>query len=146
MYCKLMKNFLVEFDTQHLTCLPISHIEIIMQSYLYSWYQTRVCLQPWDLKGSYDWKQLPTMDTPSALSTTDKNRNVHYDFSLSLSLSLPPSPLQLLTQQSISIRSKLNEQLNKLQSKHSAEIELLEDIKNFTRQRAEIEKQCATVC
>ena len=66
--------------------------------------------------------------------------------SLTLSLSLSLSPLlQLQTQQSLSIRSKLNEQLNRLQSKHSAEIDLLEDIKNFMKQRAEIEKQCATV-
>lgn len=44
-------------------------------------------------------------------------------------------------QSSTSIRSRLNDQLNKLQTKHNAEIELLEDLKLFSRQRSVLEKQ-----
>ena len=45
----------------------------------------------------------------------------------------------------MSTRSRLNEQLNKLQAKHNAEVDLLEDLKQFTRQRSILEKQYSEV-
>ena len=53
--------------------------------------------------------------------------------------------LQTNTQNSTSVRSRLNDQLTKLQVKHSAEVDLLEDIKTFTKQRSLLEKQYAEV-
>lgn len=55
------------------------------------------------------------------------------------------SPFQSGTQVFTSTRSKLNEQLSKLQSKHNAEVELLEDLKQFTRQRSALEKNYSEV-
>ena len=43
------------------------------------------------------------------------------------------------------MRGKVNDQLSKLQAKHNAEVELLEDLKLFTRQRSALEKQYAEV-
>lgn len=40
-----------------------------------------------------------------------------------------------------SVRSALNEQLGRIQMKHAAEIELLEDFRNFLKQRSQIEKE-----
>lgn len=48
-------------------------------------------------------------------------------------------------QSSTSIRTKLNDQLNKLQTKHNAEVELLEELKLFARQRSTLEKQYSEV-
>lgn len=39
----------------------------------------------------------------------------------------------------------MNDRLSKLQAKHNAEVELLEDLKLFTRQRSLLEKQYAEV-
>jgi len=44
-----------------------------------------------------------------------------------------------------SVRGSLNEQLSWLQGKHNAEVELLEDLRHFSRQRAAIEKQYSEV-
>ncbi|XP_064404810.1 F-BAR and double SH3 domains protein 2-like [Halichondria panicea] len=44
---------------------------------------------------------------------------------------------------STSVRSRLNEQLSRLQVKHNAEVELMEDIKTFTKQRSLLDKQYA---
>ena len=46
---------------------------------------------------------------------------------------------------STSVRSSLNEQLSRLHGKHNAELELLEDIKQFSRQRSVMEKQYSEV-
>lgn len=46
---------------------------------------------------------------------------------------------------STSVRSRLNEQLSKLQLKHNAEVELMEDIKTFTKHRSVLDKQYAEV-
>ena len=39
----------------------------------------------------------------------------------------------------------MNDRLNKLQTKHNAEVELLEDLKQFSRQRSVLEKQYSEV-
>ena len=44
-----------------------------------------------------------------------------------------------------SVRGSLNEQLSWLQGKHNAEVELLEDLRHFSRQRVAIEKQYSEV-
>ncbi len=50
-----------------------------------------------------------------------------------------------MAQLSTSVRSALNEQLAWLQGKHNAEVDLLEDLRHFARQRSAMEKQYAEV-
>lgn len=48
-------------------------------------------------------------------------------------------------QNSTSVRTRLNEQLAKLQAKHLSEVDVLDDIKSFTKQRSLLEKHYAEV-
>ena len=49
------------------------------------------------------------------------------------------------SQTSMSMRGSLNEQLARLQGKHNAELELIEDMRQFSRQRSIMEKQYSDV-